>query len=722
MRCFCVQIQSKYFYFQIDELTTERENLRSELNSMQTKYSKMLKKLREYKTKNDDYEHSKRASSIETNDLDLAIQEELNSQIRVLEQRVKEMKLEQEKDAIEKKKLLSRIDVLSSANDRMTEMKEKQDIEIEVCKTKIRELNNKLEQLNTWDDDQPSANNLLQDNSAIRLTEALNQNRILEDRITRLQESISDKDEFEEERVLLNEKLNDTETERKTLVETVQRYETELADSRQKLVALETQNHDYSATIDVLTVESTNIKTYLDKLKDDHKQKIDENNNLSESLKSLDDRNLELSKQIEEMRVYNLSVQDVEQRIQDLTATVQYKDSEMANLNEQFNIERNEFEEKYNRLDTEVQANVEILSDLQQQIADLNAVKKHLESVVAQSEEKRSTTDDAVRDDSKVVAELRAENLQMEQELQVLNDQVLKNLEIEDKIKATVLELDLKNIEISELKSSLEQMRDQQHHQQQQESHFSASNINDDHNVQIRSLQAKLEEIESYHQTTIAQLNEQWQQSVEQKCSELADSWRQHLADREENFAQIENDLREQLAEREQQQQSKPSSDGATANASELHHQNPEYQSESNPSTTASSPKSVNEVQATPEIMEQMQKALEAQEMEIVSLKEQLAMRSAQYARIAAQIDPYGEWSTLANNARRMDPADDGGAQARARELDHALYMLHQRDMRCEELKMEVINLLGERDGLQTKLIALLREIEDIKQQSGGSR
>lgn len=671
----------------------------------------MLKKLREYKAKNDGYEHSKRASSIETNDLDLAIQEELNNQIKTLEQRLKEVKQEQDKEIQEKKKLLSRIDVLTAANDRMCEMKEKQDIEVEVCKTKIRELNGKLEQLDSWGDDVPSGGDSALESLSNRLAEANNQIRIYEDRIARLQESVSDKDDFEEERQELNEKLSALEAEQRESREKVGRYEQEIAALKTQMESLEAKNQDYCATIDVLSVESTNIKTYLDRLKDEHKQKIDENNNLSENLKSLDSRNLELSKQIEEMRVYNLSVQDVEQRIQDLTATVQYKDSEIAHLNEKLESDKRELEDNVHRLQAEIQSNSQTIAELRSQCDELSVVKSALENQIAATAAINTTetpveTISDVTNNDKIVAELRAENAQMEHELQVLNDQVLKNLEIEDKIKSTVLELDLKNIEINELKNSLEQLRSQQQQ---------ATPAGADHNEQVKALEIQLSERESFHQSTINQINEQWQQTVDQKCSELADSWRQHLSIRETDFSLIENDLRQQLTELETQLVNQASS-----------YQEPQVipeQQQLAQSLTSSPAKSTEEQSSTasstsPEMIDHMQKALEAQELEIVSLKEQLAIRSAQYARIAAQVDPYGEWGALTSSTRSHSDAIDANKE-KGKELDSALYMLHQKDMRCEELKMEVIHLLEERDSLQSKLANSIRQIEDIRNQTG---
>lgn len=88
---------------EIDELKNEREKVTSELTALQTKYQKLMKKLREYKAKIDAFEHSNvKKPSMESNDLDLAIQEELNSQIKSLEQRLKELKAEHDKEIQEK--------------------------------------------------------------------------------------------------------------------------------------------------------------------------------------------------------------------------------------------------------------------------------------------------------------------------------------------------------------------------------------------------------------------------------------------------------------------------------------------------------------------------------------------------------------------------------------------------------------------------------------------
>ncbi|XP_055300322.1 protein lava lamp-like isoform X2 [Sitodiplosis mosellana] len=688
---------------QIDEIRTERDNISTELSSLQTKYQKLLKKLKEYKSKIDDLERSKaksRPSVVEPNDLDLAIQEELNNQIKVLEQKLKEVKAEQEKEAQEKKKLLTRVDVLTAANDRMTEMKDKQDIEIEVCKTKIRELNGRLEKISEWADEN-AAKPGIHDAIAARLTEAQNQNRLLEERMQRLQAS-ADKDDFEEERDQYFDQFRVLTAEKVLLEENIAIKTDEIASLHEKLAALEKQNDDFKATIELLSEESNNIKLHLDQLKDEHKQKIDENASLSEKMSELMEKNAMLAKQVDEMRVYNLNSQDVEQRIQDLNASIQYKDSEIGAFNEKLANQKQTFNQEHERLSQELADNAETIAELRQEITRLTVENEKLLKNPTPVIQTASTSnkDDEIQKLEKIVSELREEKANMEDELQVLNDQVIKNLEIEDRIKSTVFELDTKNIEIAELKNSLQQIKENQ---------TTTSAVDPSTQQQITELTVKLQEKDALHQSNVDLLNAQWQQVVDQKCAEVADSWRHHLQLKEDEFAGVESDLREKVLQLELQSntssttpetQNTPTSGDSRSNIQE----SPELKSDS-----------ANVDQS--ELVKTMQNALEQQEIEIVSLKEQLAIRSAEYARIAASVDPYAMKSTSSNIFPSVNQTDE--APSKGNELDLALYMLHQRDMRCEELTEEVIHLLEERDTLQLKLSNSIRQFEEFKHRTG---
>lgn len=692
-------------HLEINELKQERERNSSESNALQIRYKKLMKKLREYKDRIDELEQAKaqqppQAASLSfDNDLDRAIQDEMSNQIKALEQRVKELKAELEKETAEKRKLLSRVDVLTAANDRMVEMKDRQDVEVEVCKVTIRELTAKLEKLNDWDDGEAvhagPSNEL-----AGKLAEAQNQNRLLEERINRMQASIQDGDDFEDEREQYLAQLRVLSTEKVLVEENVHMKESEIVGLAERLSALESQNNDYRATIEVLSVESTNIKTHLDQLKDEHTQKINENTDLSERLHELMDKNVSLAKQMDEMRLFNLSSQDVEQRIQDLNACIQYKDSEIELLNDKIETDKRCFEEDFQRLRVDLVNNETIISELREQIKRLTAEREQVESAGSQTVASAQITDDLSAKVSALerhVQQLHGEKADMEAELQVLNDQVLKNLEMEDRTKSIVLELDMKSIEITELKNTIAQL--------------SESRSNADARADAVHWQQQLQQQSDEHRAAIDSLNRQWQQVVDEKCTELADSWRQHVQGREDEFVAVEAELRAKLAQLEQEGQSNSASPTSempqSSKSSELSSTDSQHQS--------SEPKSVDLDADQGELMRTMQKALEAQEIEIVSLKEQLAIRSAEYARIAASVDPYGMKRTSIAGSER--PADE--SSPKANDLDLALYVLHQRDMRCEELTTEVIHLLEERDTLQLKLSNSIRQLEEFKRRCG---
>lgn len=689
---------------EIDEVKTDRDNISAELSALQTKYAKLMKKLREYKSKIDGFELVKsqsRSSFVEPNDLDLAIQEELNNQIKTLEQKLKEVKTEQEKDALEKKKLLSRVDVLTAANDRMTEMKDKQDVEIEVCKTKIRELNGRLEKLNEWGDE-GAAKPGIHDELASRLTETQNQNRLLEERIHRLQAN-AEKDEYEEERDQYFEQFRVLTAEKVLLEENITIKNTEIDGLKKKLSALEAQNDDFKATIELLSEESNKIKLHLDQLKDEHKQKIDENANLAEKHSELSEKNATLAKQLDEMNEYNLNSKDVEQRIQDLMASIQYKDSEIGAFIEKLESQKRSFEQEHERLRNELLNNSQTITELRAEISRLTVENENLlknQTILPVIQQESTSSVEDIQKYEKIINELREEKANMEAELQVLNDQVIKNLEIEDRIKSTVLELDMKNIEISELKNSLQQIKDGQ----------ASPTLNAETQEQIVDLTSQLQAKDALYQSNTDLLNSQWQQVVDQKCTEVAESWRQHLLGKEEEFAAVENDLREKILQLEQQSNTSSTTPETqntptSGDSRSIIHESPEPKSDD-----------VNADNKN-EIIKNMQSALESQEIEIVSLKEQLAIRSAEYARIAASVDPYATKSTSSSIFPLINQSEE--TQPKGNELDLALYMLHQRDMRCEELTEEVIHLLEERDTLQLKLSNSIRQIEEFKRKPG---
>lgn len=130
-------------------LQVERENHLEEIKQLQVKSGKLIKKCKELKLKNDqlmEKQHNKKSEGADFFDLDATIQEELKTQIAQLEKKVKEVTNELEKEKQEKGNVLKRVDVLTSANERMTEMKEIQDTEVFRWKRKYQEVEEKLQQ------------------------------------------------------------------------------------------------------------------------------------------------------------------------------------------------------------------------------------------------------------------------------------------------------------------------------------------------------------------------------------------------------------------------------------------------------------------------------------------------------------------------------------------------------------------------------------------------
>lgn len=692
--------------------------------------AKMLKKLKEYKSKNEQLstaQYLQKSPSIESSDLDLAIQEELNNQIKILETRLKEIRAEQDKESLEKQNLQKRVDVLTSANDTMVDLKQRQDNELEMCKTKIRQLSQKVSQLEEWSDD--NYNKTADDVSVRSQTTGSDENvtkeiellakqlhdartdgeevqamlddekshcTVLEDRIKKLQESLLAKEAVEATHNELTVRFDKLSAE-KTFLQNDNLSKAEMISQLEtKVQQLKAQIDESIATIDVLSHESNNIKMYLDQLKEEHRHKIDENNNLSKELSLLSDKNVELSGEVERMKSAGMfgdgvvEVKEMDEKIQELTAAIQYKDAEIGHLNQKVaDVMR---EDQTQSLVQEIlNKNFEI-NNLRSEVAQLRSAKDELESNLSMQLTKelqgKNPAETVARQSEleKLVAEMQMEKSEMEHELQVLNDQVLSSLQLEDKIKATVLELDMKNIEIFELKNSLEQMRQQQS--------ADPTSTGDD---------------------SIATLNAQWEQVMEQRCAELADSWRQHVSQREAEFSLTEATLRQDA---DLLRQALRQSNSSSETAEHVDHSTTDLPT--NEAVQAAAPL----LPSDNELIGKMQEALENQEMEIVTLKEQLAIRSAEYARIVSQVDPFGQMShtsslmTMDAKAKKSTESLESLAGQKS-ELDLALYMLHQRDMRCEELTEELIHLLGERDTLQLKLSNSIRQIEDIRLKSG---
>ncbi|KAL0120262.1 hypothetical protein PUN28_008136 [Cardiocondyla obscurior] len=133
----------------IKDLESENIKIAEENKAAQIKSGKLVKKLKEYKVQLEGLQQQLKTQKQTDSffNLDTAIEEELKTQIANLEKALNEIKEEKKNVVAEKEALLKRLDVVVSANERYMEMKEKQDMEIEVLRIQNKELGNKIHSL-----------------------------------------------------------------------------------------------------------------------------------------------------------------------------------------------------------------------------------------------------------------------------------------------------------------------------------------------------------------------------------------------------------------------------------------------------------------------------------------------------------------------------------------------------------------------------------------------
>ncbi|XP_061387963.1 protein lava lamp [Musca vetustissima] len=810
-----LEIQNQELNERLQELQLALERSEDQKKELHVKSGKLMKKLKEYKVKIDELQTSmnssafRKSSSIESgpsmfDDLDAAIQEELKGQIKALEVKLDEQLKQQEQFQTEKEKLLKRIDVLTSGNERMAEMKERQDMEVQMYQARIRELQQQLQSLDDWGTDStsepvpaptvdgPSVTQSppssidgdlqakiksltmeIQDISGDRLElqALLEEEKSNSQRAEQTIESLRQKLAALEEKTTHNTNNETTQLNNlKIELQNLQESYNSLLDSNKKL------SSDFAAQAEVLSLSQANELRLNSELEGLQKEVINLRETLNNTKQSLIDLEAELASLKEQKEkqldaaIHNpsetpisdldrirLDKQQLEEHVQhlmqeietlksntsqfeqerkmleeklqtlqneneqlkqknfggassdELSAQLQEKESEILHLKQRINDLMNE--DQTEKLVLEILTKNQEIQMLKLQVKDLEEDKHELENNLSlqltkemQSRKEPTTGLAKERELENQIRDLLTEKKQMEEELQVLNNHVLESLQQEDKMKMLTLELDTKNVEILELRRTVEAL--------QKNGESNAGTAAD-----------------------IDALNAQWQLVVEQRCGEIAKMWQDHLAQREHDFKAQEERLREEINALRTNQPPSHSIDSVQQIVSV------ETTSSSTPaseSTTASGSTSAEAshdgtpVRIRPKggeasadaLMEQMQRALESQEVEIVTLKEQLAIRSAEYARLAAQYDPFKLQNTTSHigvvDKRKSTNTSDVTPVTKA-ELDLALYMLHQRDMRCEEMTLELVSLLEERDTLQLKLSNTLRQMEAMKAQLGAS-
>lgn len=112
--------------------------------------------------------------------------------------------------------------------------------------------------------------------------------------------------------------------------------------------------------------------------------------------------------------------------------------------------------------------------------------------------------------------------------------------------------------------------------------------------------------------------------------------------------------------------------------------------------------------------LSELKAMLTKKDEEIEELKSHLTEKVQEFELVQSALQRHVP-ENLELSASRGEASGLQETDAASSELDLALYMLHQRDVRCEELTQELMQLLEERDTLQLRLSNAIRVNEELR-------
>ena len=359
----------------IKDLEIQNIRITEESKSLQVKNGKLVKKLKEYKVQIEGLQQQLKTQK-ETDsffDLDTAIEEELKAQITSLETALNEIKEEKKNIITEKEALLKRLDVVVSANERYMEMKERQDMEVEVLHIQNKELGNKIQSLE-W---------RLQENT-INIGDTISSS---------MHEGQNDLLSYEIDKPVARSQPQKRSDSSDNLEVISKKYKEEIDDLKDELEALAAENEQLQHFLEEQKAAMANLEPK-------------ENNNIGELMKKLDvlnNQNIEfqsaLNKSKEEYDVlrkqYEQSLIDANDQV---TATRQNND-----------LLKIEFAEKVDRLETEIE-------NLQKALEEKNVLEGN---ALMSSEEKLSALNASLMEVTELLNARVQEVADLKQELQV---------------------------------------------------------------------------------------------------------------------------------------------------------------------------------------------------------------------------------------------------------------------------------------------------------------
>lgn len=472
---------------QLEQLKKDNVNLKAEVQANNTKLLKAMKKLKELKSTNDILTNELKISKqiSQSSFLDSAIEDELRINIQDQEKKIEEISAELNKEKREKEAIKKQNEVIQNANERLTEMKEKMDSEIELWKYKFKEANDKMLTLQWGSEIKDSP-----DHKPSTATSDSNQ--------THLYDEIQKLEKENDELHLMIEQLNSQNKE----------LSLQQVSLKEELAKNLSEQHAFCNNCKNLTTQLDDIK----------KSNLD----LSRS-------NEELKKQLVERSQYAESIKSDYEQLQLLLTRNQ-----------------NELTTKNNTLEEEVYS---LRTDLSNAVSKSSELITELEAANAKLLWYESELQTTLKSDESDNTALNQKCTALEQQLLALQCSIEKaNKKLTDlETENTNLLLKIKSYElkISELNEK------HQNHNTENDQNSDVMHTIREYELKIKELNDKLQNLNIENDqllSTVAELRSSVSTAVDQRGFEIAELWKQHLAQREVDFQNTEHELRAQLS------------------------------------------------------------------------------------------------------------------------------------------------------------------------------
>ncbi|XP_070167505.1 golgin subfamily A member 4 isoform X3 [Polyergus mexicanus] len=405
-----LRLQIEDLQDRIKNLEEQNAKIVEDSKAAQIKSGKLVKKLKECKVQIESLQQQlkmqKQAGSFF--DLDTAIEEELKMQIASLEKTLNEIKEEKKNIIAEKEALLKRFDVTVSANERYMEMKERQDMEVEVLRIQNKELSNKVQSLK-W-----------------RLQENANDEQDIAS-FSRQEDQI-DPSDHEADSTAHNQPQKRSVESIDNFEVMSKKYKEEIDDLKDELEALAAENEQLQHFLEEQKAMMTNLEP----------KSIDKSGELIEKLDILNNQNALLQSALNKSKEeYDMLRKQYEQSLIDVN-------DQVAAMRQNSDLLKTEFMEKIDRLEAEIN---NLQKALEEKEAKINALMN--------SEEKLSTINTSLTEVTELlnVRVQEVADLKLELQVQYVERQQAEAM-LQSDIQNLTRELDERKQELAALKEA----------------------------------------------------------------------------------------------------------------------------------------------------------------------------------------------------------------------------------------------------------------------------